>query len=60
MIALLTLAALAQDGVNAHGYHLAAQDGDLEDLLTVWGAETQTTGSISVGSTFEYASRPLA
>ena len=61
MIALWLLAApvQAQDGLDASGQTLAAQDGDLEDLLTVWGPERQTARSIGVSGVFEYASRPL-
>ncbi len=56
---LMLLPAVAQDGLDASGQPLAAQDGDLEDLLTVWGPERQTPRSIGVSGVFEYASRPL-
>jgi outer membrane protein OmpA-like peptidoglycan-associated protein len=52
--------AVAQDTVDAHGFNLAASDGELHDGLSVWRGERQEKNSFAVGGLFEYADSPLS
>ncbi len=61
LMTLLSFAsfAFAQDSVNAHGFYLAPNDGDLFDGLSTWRSETHEPKSFGVNALFEYASEPL-
>jgi len=65
MVLALTLAlpvsALAQDqgGLNAHGFALTAQDGDVRDHLAMHRPGPMAGGNWFVGGLAEYAHRPL-
>lgn len=59
---LTSSAALAQDapaGVDAHGFDLVAQDGDLRDSLTVQRPGAMNPLDWWAGGVFEYANAPL-
>jgi outer membrane protein OmpA-like peptidoglycan-associated protein len=57
-------AALAQevldDGLDAHGFHLAAFDGDPRDLLEVYRPGRQHAWEFYASGLFEYAKAPLS
>ncbi|MFH1464472.1 MAG: OmpA family protein [Pseudomonadota bacterium] len=61
---LSTPAALAQevldDGLDAHGFHLAAFDGDPRDLLEVYRPGRQHAWEFYASGLFEYAKAPLS
>ena len=46
-------------GFDAHGFVLAPDDGDLDDLLMTWRAQAQTPGALGFQGLFEYANAPL-
>ena len=60
-LAALPTAALAQEtgGLNAHGFVVSAQDGDIRDHTVMHRPGTLTPGGFFVGGLFEYANRPL-
>jgi OOP family OmpA-OmpF porin len=59
ILALLLAPAVAQDGLDAHGFQLAPGDGDRLDYLSTWRSEAQRPGSFAVNGLFEYADSPL-
>lgn len=58
--ALAQEASLAPIGFDAHGFHLAAFDGDLRDLLVLQRPGTVRQGEWFIGGVAEYADRPLS
>jgi OOP family OmpA-OmpF porin len=58
-IAWLASVAVAQEGLDAHGFHFVPGDGDRLDLLSTWRPELQKPGAFGVGGLFEYAKAPL-
>lgn len=46
-------------GFDAHGFVLAPDDGDLDDLLMTWRAEEQRPGAVGLQALAEYANAPL-
>lgn len=56
---LFSTPALAQDTVDAHGYHMVPNDGELFDGLTTWRAETHEAGSVAGNVLFEHGQEPL-
>ena len=61
MTALIVLGAIAsaQEGFDAHGFHLAAYDGDVRDPLAVSRAGPFVQGDFWFGLLGEYAKAPL-
>lgn len=59
LAALIPCAALAQDGIDAHGFDHVVSDGDVNDFLQTWRAERQVPGSIGLALLGEYAESPL-
>ncbi|MFK7930370.1 MAG: hypothetical protein AB8H79_19435, partial [Myxococcota bacterium] len=60
----LSTPAFAQDatydgGVNAHGFNLTAQDGDVRDGYTIHRPGAMNADSYYLGGLLEYASKPL-
>ena len=55
----LPLAAHAQDGFDAHGFNLAAFDGDVRDPLYTLRPGRMTEGDYFFGGLLEYAKAPL-
>ena len=59
---ILAIPAFAQEeegGVNAHGFTLAAHDGDPRDLMTVVRPGTFHENDFFISGVFEYAEQPL-
>ena len=56
---IISSSALAQDTVDAHGFHMVPTDGDLLDGLVTWPAERQEAGALSGNVLFEYGREPL-
>ncbi len=63
LLAISPGAALAQtsslSGVDAHGFALAPNDGDLKDYTSTWRAEAYEPMSFGIEGLFEYAYQPL-
>lgn len=64
LLLALSTPAIAQDrpyegGIDAHGFDLAAQDGDVRDAYTVHRPGTLYRNTWFVGGLLEYASKPL-
>jgi large repetitive protein len=59
LTALLFHTAVAQDTIDAHGFSMAPNDGDLQDPVVAFRPETQTPMSFGIVGLFEYADSPL-
>ncbi|MCO4746054.1 MAG: OmpA family protein [Proteobacteria bacterium] len=58
-LAVLSASPAFAQSYDAHGFHMAGDDGDLADLLTTWRAERQVQGAIGFSGLFEYAESPF-
>jgi hypothetical protein len=59
LLHLLAPASLAADGFDAHGFNLAAFDGNIRSPLSLQRPSRFYGGQFYVGGLLEYASRPL-